>query len=202
MRLLGILLWLGSVSVCLLWLADYSNRPGQEAHAQDAWPATTSLQLDIQRPTLVLVAHPQCACTRASLGELEKLNARRTGRLKIYVLFYQPADQTEDWVKSDLWQAASKLPGVHVLVDPAGRETRRFGAETSGQTFLYDKRGRLVFQGGITAARGHAGDNNGRQAIEDFIDTGRATLNQTPIFGCALWPEVVTNQAENEPIVR
>ena len=38
---------------------------------------------------------------------------------------------------------------------------QRFGAETSGQTLLYDRDGRLLFSGGTTGSRGHDGDNAG-----------------------------------------
>ena len=52
-----------------------------------------------------------------------------------------------------------------MLRDDDGAEARRFGAETSGQTLLYDARGALAFSGGITGARGHAGDNAGRASL-------------------------------------
>lgn len=196
--MLGIGVWLGLVCAGMLGLAHYANRPGKAAHALVTWPPDSALLKDQQLPTLVLIAHPQCACTRASLDELEKLLTHRAGQLKTFVLFYQPLGQTEEWVKASLWQQAARLPGVQVWLDVEGRETRRFGAETSGQTFLYTPQGQLVFQGGITAARGHAGDNYGSQAIATFLDTGHPTLQQTPIFGCALWNEPATTQ-ENHP---
>lgn len=184
------LLWLSLVGVGILYLTDYSSRPGKAIEAQKDWPSKTRIQPDADKPTLLLIAHPQCSCTRASIGELEQIMARRQGSMKVYVLFYKPADMPDEWVKSDIWRSASAIPGLIVQADYDGVEARLFGAKTSGQTFLYDQKGRLIFQGGITAARGHRGDNKGRQAIESFIDTGTLpSSKQTPSFGCSLRSE-------------
>ncbi len=43
------------------------------------------------------------------------------------------------------------------------------GSSTSGQVLLYDPSGRLAFSGGITAARGHVGDNAGSDAIVGLV---------------------------------
>jgi hypothetical protein len=50
---------------------------------------------------------------------------------------------------------------------------------------LFDAGGKLAFEGGITAARGHEGDNTGREAIAAHI-SGRPAPNSQPTFGCAL----------------
>ena len=59
-----------------------------------------------------------------------------------------------------------------MLRDDDGAEARRFGAETSGQTLLYDEHGALLFSGGITGARGHAGDNAGRASLVALLNRG------------------------------
>jgi hypothetical protein len=51
---------------------------------------------------------------------------------------------------------------------------------------LYDAAGRLRFSGGITAARGHAGDNLGRSAIVELLEGDSPTATATPVFGCSL----------------
>jgi hypothetical protein len=113
--------------------------------------------------------------------------AQVPGRIQAYVVFLKPAATTENWEKTDLWRTASAIPGVNVLTDTAGIETRRFGAETSGQTVVYDTNGRLRFHGGITLARGHAGDNPGRSAIEELVTGVDFHEAKTPVFGCALF---------------
>ena len=75
----------------------------------------------------------------------------------------------------------------HLLV-LEGREAARFGAATSGQTFLYDARGGLLFSGGITGARAHAGDNAGRSAVVTLLNgTGGPAAPRTSVFGCPLF---------------
>jgi hypothetical protein len=75
---------------------------------------------------------------------------------------------------------------VTVLDDVDGTEARRFGALTSGQVVVYDADGRLRFSGGITPARGHAGDNAGRSAIIALLEGASSASVETPVFGCSL----------------
>jgi len=77
------------------------------------------------------------------------------------------------------------MPGVRLIVDHDGRETDRFGARVSGQTFLYDRDGRLRFSGGVTMSRGHVGANAGTEAIRDVMQ-GRPASATAAVFGCAL----------------
>jgi len=138
------------------------------------------------RATLVLFLHPQCPCSKSTIGELAEILARYHDKVDAYILFLAPPAERRDWVQADLWQAAAEIPGVHLMEDPNGREARRFGAFTSGQVLLYDAEKQLVFNGGITASRGHFGANDGRDAIEDLLQ-GKSTLQRTaPVFGCSL----------------
>ena len=83
---------------------------------------------------------------------------------------------------------------MKVVFDPDGVEARRFGAETSGHTLLFGADGRLLFSGGITASRGHAGDNAGESAIVALVNNQTPTRTQTLVFGCSL-----ANRTETEP---
>src|SRR6185436_16026935 len=133
-------------------------------------------------PTLLMLAHPRCSCTAASLDELAEVLARTTTAPKTYVVFLKPEGVTSGWEQTDLWRRAAALPGVTAVVDDKGLEARRFGAETSGQTLLYDARGQLVFSGGITGARGHAGDNAGRAGLLALLERARTTSPSTPVY--------------------
>jgi hypothetical protein len=103
-----------------------------------------------------------------------------------FVLFFKPADFPEKWEKTDLWDSAARIPGVTVLSDPGGAEASRFNALTSGSSMLYDAEGRLLFSGGITASRGHSGDNDGRRAIVSLVTDEGAAQAEAPVFGCSL----------------
>lgn len=180
--------WIGSSATGLWMLWAWDNKPGASANARAQWPAESALGRDRGGPTLVMLVHPQCTCSRASLTELAELLARARPRPKTFVLFLKPAGFADGWERSDLWTTASGLPGVTVIRDNEGREAARFGAATSGQTFLYDARGALLFSGGITGARAHAGDNAGRSSVVTLLNgTGPAPASKTSVFGCPLF---------------
>ena len=183
--LLG-LAWAGTAVFGGHALLKYENSPGKVGQLFSSWPVDSTVQLATDRPTLVMAAHPQCPCTRASVAELAQLMAHVQGRVQVYVLFYSPRDSGADWQNTDLRQTAAQIPGVTVLSDVDGAEAQRFGAETSGHTFLFDPTGRLLFNGGITASRGHSGDNAGESAIVSLIKDHASKRSQTFVFGCAL----------------
>ena len=120
------------------------------------------------------------------MSELALLMAACKGHLQAYVLFYAPKGAADSWTKTDLWANAARIPGVVVQADADGEEARRFHATTSGQTILYDEKGQLRFSGGITAGRGHSGDNAGRTAIVALVLTGKSEQQQTHVYGCSL----------------
>lgn len=178
--------WLLAVLAGSLLMAQYSQTAAAAGSPPSHWPETSQMPLSPGQPTLVMFLHPRCPCSRATLGELEQLAAHCPGLFHAQVWFIRPEGMAEEWVKTDLWHAASAIPGVQVHVDHDGKEARSFQAATSGQTLLYDAAGALVFQGGITLARGHAGDNPGRDAIEVFLKQKNTLSASAPVFGCAL----------------
>ena len=133
--------------------------------------------------------HPHCPCSRASLGELERLLAQVSKPPSVELVFLKPDGTPSDWAETDLWRSASAIPSAKVYCDKGGLEARRFNAATSGQTLLYDLEGRLRFQGGITVERGHAGDNPGRTALRELLQEGHSQQTKTPVFGCELFED-------------
>jgi hypothetical protein len=146
--------------------------------------------LDASHDTLVLFAHPQCPCTRATLEELNRLLAQCRGQVTAHVFFFKPDHAAADWTRTDLWRTASAMPGVMVHEDFNNTLAQKLGAETSGFVVLYDRQGRLLFKGGITGSRGHAGDNAGESTIVSLLAGQTATLKQTPVYGCSLLSKV------------
>jgi len=179
--------WIVSVVAGLSVLWAWENTPGAPGDAPARWPAESGLSRATDAPTLVLFAHPQCSCTKASLGEFAEILARATTPPRTFIVFLKPVGFGVDWEKTDLWRAATNLPGVTVLRDDDGREATRFGVITSGQTVLYDQSGALLFSGGITGARGHAGDNAGRASLVSLLNQGKTDLSSTSVFGCPLF---------------
>jgi hypothetical protein len=167
-------------------LFQYQTAPGNTAAAPVIWPPESRLKRPTDQSTLLMFVHPQCPCTRASIGELALLMAACRGHVQAYVLFYAPKGAANNWTKTELCANAARIPGVVLLADEDGEQAARFHATTSGQTMLYDEQGRLQFSGGITAGRGHSGDNAGRAAIVALASAGKSGLRQTPVYGCSL----------------
>ena len=182
-------LWIPVVGLGIGKLLSYSNTPGPAADAPDTWPVHAAIPREPGKYTLVMFVHPQCPCSRASLGELAIIMAHSASRITSQVLMYRPVPQPNDWSQSESWQAASIIPGVRVAEDRNAEIARAFGAYTSGQTLVYDPAGRLVFRGGITASRGHSGDNPGRGAITALLHGNLQNPKfpiTTRVFGCSL----------------
>jgi hypothetical protein len=165
----------------------YANSAGPAGSPPAHWPQSSQVPLNGKLPTLVMFVHPQCPCSRASVGELALLMAHCQQRVDAHVLFLQPRGMPSDWAQTDLWKEAERIPGVSVQPDQEGREARLFDVATSGDTALYDARGVLLFHGGISIARGHSGDNPGRDAMQALVLGTAAERTNTPVFGCSLF---------------
>ena len=178
--------WLAVLALGVRGLLNYESAPGTIAEVPKTWPAS-QVPLARDRMTLVMLAHPHCPCTRASVSELAEVMARIQDKADAYVLFSTPADASSGgWEDTGLRRSAAAIPGVTVLSDADGAEARRFGAETSGHTLLFAADGRLLFSGGITQSRGHAGDNAGASAIAALVNNEIPARAETFVFGCSL----------------
>jgi hypothetical protein len=183
--LLG-LAWTVAVTFGLRTLLAYESTAGTVGAVPGQWPSTSQIERVTDRPTLVMLVHPRCPCTRASVAELAQLMARMQGKVDAYVFFLKPRQSSIEWEDTDLQRSVAAIPSVTLLSDVDGVEARRFGAETSGHTLLFDLDGRRLFSGGITEFRGHVGDNAGVRAIESLINSRTPARTATSVFGCAL----------------
>ncbi len=178
--------WLALVLVGTFAMQHYGSTPSAKDSAPPEWPSSSRIARDAGRPQLVMLAHPHCPCTRASLAELSRLLTTLSGRLGVHVLFVRPKGVEADWESTDLLEQARGIPGAVVELDEGGREAALFGARTSGDAVLYGEDGRLLFHGGITPSRGHQGDNVGSLRITSLVTTGSKDLAESAVFGCEL----------------
>jgi hypothetical protein len=190
-KLLGIpsaLVWGGAVAVGMLGLIRYQMTPGTIGQKAPAiWPTGLDHIARKASPfTLVMMLHPKCPCSRASLHELSQLMARAEGQMDAHILFVKPQGAPPNWCDGDLWKQAKDIPGVEVSIDNDAKDAAIFGATTSGQVMVYDASGAIRFSGGITDGRGHEGDNAGLSAILGLIRYGQTTTVTTPVYGCSL----------------
>ena len=119
--LLLFLFWAAAVTVGMALLLRYSFTPGQNGLAPPAWPQQTRLERDAERHTLVMVVHPRCSCTRASIGELAEVMVRIRDRARVYILFVKPPGVAssggadgDNWEKTVLWTSASAIPNTNL----------------------------------------------------------------------------------------
>jgi hypothetical protein len=180
------LLWSLAIAAGFYALVRYQFAPGVSANAPLQWPSQSQVSLHAQRSTLLMLLHPRCPCSRASVAELSQLMSHESTKLKAYVMFVRPKNAGENWEKTDLWSSAAAIPGVTVIPDIDGKEAERFKSQTSGQTLVYDADGRLLFTGGITAARGHIGDNQGLEKVKAILTKKPEQPASTVVFGCSL----------------
>ena len=178
------LAWIATVAAAYQALRRFETTPGRAADASSWWPAASSIRRTGEEWALVMLVHPHCSCSRASVQELQAV-IEKSPAVRPYVLVYRPADFKAGWERTDVVAAASSLRRTRVVIDENGREAKLFGGFTSGQTFLYDRNGKLRFAGGITSLRGHAGINGGRMELINIMNTRRGTGSH-PVFGCAI----------------
>lgn len=188
--------WLGGIVAGFAAWERYDATPGAiprqpvvEHHSSGPW-------------TLVMFVHPRCPCAHASLGELQVLRSEMPADVEVRILFVRPAGACEGWEQDSLWAAATQLPGVRVECDPCGEEAQRVGATTSGHVILRGAAGATAFQGGITRARGRAGDNPGRRAIAAILRGDLSADRVAPVFGCPLFTRSACPEEETGPCPR
>lgn len=180
--------WLFVVLAGVGALTAYSNAPGPRVSVLDEWPRDTQLTHSTHKQTLVMFLHPHCPCSRSALRQLEQMTAHVAKPVAIKFVFYKPAQQSDNWAQTDMWDSANLLSPGNILVDCDGQEAKRFHATTSGHVVVFDQDGRCSFSGGITAGRGHEGDSPAYTAAIDLLN-GRDVQNRHyPTYGCTIYP--------------
>jgi len=177
------LLWVATIAAAYQALRNFETTPGRAAAAPKSWPQASRISRASDW-TLVMLVHPHCSCSRASVRELQAV-IESAPSIRPTVLVYRPTGFARGWERTDVYEAATRLRRTRVVIDDDGREAGLFGGFTSGQTFLYDRNGRLRFSGGITSLRGHAGINSGRTGVIDIVSSRGAPATH-PVFGCAI----------------
>src|SRR5579859_333340 len=95
------LLWLLVVGAGFAVLWRYSATAGAASLAPARWPTGSRIARAADRATLVMFVHPRCACSRASVTDLQRLLARVPDRVQSAIAFVVPDGVEPGWVKSD-----------------------------------------------------------------------------------------------------
>ena len=181
-----IVLWLGAIGAGLGALAWYENSPAATEQPLTEWPGGSAIHRSQPRIDVGAVCPPTLPLHAGEPWRIEE-NRRPL-----------PADRHSLDRVFQTRRSGRRL-GANRPVACGQRDSRRpchgrsgrrrgarFHVTTSGQTLLYSAAGELLFSGGITFARGHAGDNAGRTAIESYSAGDSPGYRQTPVFGCPI----------------
>lgn len=196
--LLGVVWGITTVTGLVL-LFDYQTVPGASGNPASRWPTRSRIVPAADSVRLVMVAHPRCPCTRASFEALARIMAHSQERATASVLFLKPKGVPVGWEQTDLWHSAAAIPGVQAVCDEEGHEAAHFGLESSGHVLLYDRIGQRLFSGGITAGRGHHGDNTGLDQCLALLNGVQTEQRDTPVFGCSLFDPAIREIEGEKP---
>lgn len=179
------MLWGSAACAGVVYSIHYENKPGDISPAPSRWPMESRVIRPGRSPTLLVFLHPECGCSNATYSELAEIMSRNVGNLHTVALFSATSPATGT-ASSKLVRTVQSDSRVDIIFDSSRFEQQNFGAKTSGLTLLYDADGTLLFEGGITSRRGHAGDNVGRQAVLNILAGKTSTATRSPVFGCRL----------------
>lgn len=196
-------------------LMVYASKPGPIGEQAEGYVLPAEFRTGVGDPTLAMYIHPKCPCTRASVRELERLQADLHQPIQIVAFVYEPGsldgdggdgEHAESWRDTDLCRSIARMPGTKAVPDPEGWFAAQAGVTTSGTVCLYDGEGRTVFAGGITPSRAHEGDSEGGLALRRLLNEtaagpgglspaslARAGLpTRSAVFGCAIHTPTAT----------
>lgn len=179
-------MWVVCLVAGLGWILSYEMTPGDSGTSASHWPAATSIPLAADRLTLLIFVHPRCPCTHASLTELSSVLQRSDQPVSAHAVILDPNGVDETWRNGPIRDQVGRIPGLAAQEDAGGKEHRVFGARTSGEVFVFRPSGELLFHGGVTAGRGHAGPSAGTQALDHLLLGLAPRVRQTPVYGCGL----------------
>jgi hypothetical protein len=114
------------------------------------------------------------------------LSGVRGEHVRTVVVVDRPPSQPTEWSLPFSNRAVTAIPNAKIVDDFGCLERKRFGAKTSGETMLFDPEGEMVFHGGVTAGRGHAGANAGAKAVQSLLEGRSDATPSALVFGCPL----------------
>lgn len=185
-------IWLIVVCSGIFYLIEYSYTTNSHAElGNQQWPSTSTIENAAGQNHILIFLHPKCSCSHATLNELQKITSfANTDNTSISTIFYRPNSQSNEWTYTKLWAEAGTIPGATRLIDIDGTESKLFGATTSGHVIFFDAKGVRRYNGGITSARAHEGDNLGATSLKKLIQGRQINHLRLPVFGCQLCEEI------------
>lgn len=184
--------WLAALVPGVRYLLAFEHTAGKQGLAPSDWHSTKLSAGDAHHPTLLVILHPKCSCSNATLAELEEAALTFDHPYNAILLIDPPQGSSFSWQEIAAYRDAQKALHASVVIDRGGAVATEFGAFTSGDVLLYSAedahaRRSLLFSGGVTGSRGMIGENSGVAALEAaFQNPGVHSAATAPVFGCGL----------------
>lgn len=179
-----------AIGFALLYAHD--SKPGLQFASPSLWPSDVEIERPMDVSSLLIFVHPQCPCTFASLAELERVVGQSGSSLETIVILNAPAEKLEEWMQTSVANRAKGISRARIVVDGDGKLSAKFRVTVSGQCLLYSPNGQLLFQGGLTASRGHEGESAGQSVLMHLIAhperdaLSNQQVREIPVYGCEL----------------
>ena len=155
---------------------QFETTPGRASAKQPELSASPNHQW-----TCVVIAHPHCPCTAASLKAIRSLAAGHKDEISVRTVLV--SDQRD--LESPNYRLAIAIPGGTAEWLTITHALERYDAHTSGQVFIFSSSGKLAYSGGVTPARGIDQPRFAAQLFER-IKASDGALESYPVFGCPL----------------
>jgi hypothetical protein len=178
--------WLSAIAA-FAYLATYDLTPGNKGVEPSVWPAASGIVPARNKCNAVVFLHPRCFCSLATANELAKIMSREENRLKVHVIVRPTRRAEEASASSSTSSATTPAHDAQLSIQDSNSRLIKTIDSLPGHVLLFGANGNLIFAGGITASRGHEGDNLGADAmLKAMCESRRSTVSTTPVFGCSL----------------
>ncbi len=175
--------WLLLLPAAICVQLRYDSLPGIAAVPKTAWPAASKIKYSTITNTLVMVLHPRCPCSRASVQQVASM-MNTTNPPKCIFLFYTPSIFAKGWEKTDIWNQASEIPDSVLISDIDGRETKTSEHPHPDRPTFFDRQGFLRYSGGLTEGRGHQGECRNLEAAIKALNDSHKPTTFGAVYGC------------------
>jgi hypothetical protein len=129
----------------------FSSSTSRQLKVPPQWPQASQLVRNLAAPTMVLFVESKQPEAAKKLDELSRLV--NTNLVSAYVIF------DEKQPEPLLLERARRLPNTCVLIDFHQRAADQFMTEAAGDCLLFDRSGRLRFNGDLAKSGGQIDQN-------------------------------------------
>jgi hypothetical protein len=150
------------------------------AHGTSTRTTVASAGCRPQSLLLVVVLDTECPSSIPTIDNIVQLPESTRDHLRLRLILTGPNVKT-----APLTAKCTAIPNVDIQNIPEKDVVALYGASKSGEAFLYDSNGRLVFSGGLTSGLGCPGRSDGICAIEAAA-AGQQTITTAPVYGMNL----------------